>query len=273
MKNFIPKKLDGKVLWQRLVAEAEEMMSHEGLLGNVLDSIILSKHGLGEALAVQLSQKLGSNLLSHQTLEGLFLTSFSDNEEVVNAAEEDLLAHYHRDPACYQYLTPLLCFKGYLAIQLHRINHCLWQSGRIPLASYLQSRMSEVFSIDIHPKAQMGKGIMVDHGSGLVIGETTYLGNNISLLHGVTLGGSGKEDGDRHPRISDGVMIGANATILGKVTVGDCARIGAGSVVTRSVPPNVSVAGVPARIVGTTKGRIAAMELEQGLERDLDFII
>ena len=179
--------------------------------------------------------------------------------------DRDILAYYQRDPACQRYCLPLLYYKGFHAIQIHRINHALWQNQQEMLAFFFQNRASQVFGVDIHPAVRMGSGIMCDHGTGLVIGETSILGNNISLLHGVTLGGSGKEEGDRHPKIHDGVMIGAHASILGNVAVGECARVGAGSVVTSSVPAHATVVGVPARIVGE-ETRIPAKEMDQKLD-------
>ena len=205
-----------------------------------------------------------------RTLYELYLHALEKEPSIGEAVRADITAYYERDPACDQYCLPLLYFKGYHAIQAHRINHCLWKEGRKTLAYFLQNRASEVFGVDIHPGAKFGCGIMFDHGTGIVIGETAVLGNNISLLHGVTLGGSGKESGDRHPKIGDGVMIGANASVLGNIRIGHCAKIGAGSVVVRDVEPQTTVVGVPAKAVGLSKNTPAA-DMDQSLLCD-DFI-
>jgi serine O-acetyltransferase len=161
-----------------------------------------------------------------------------------------LVAVYDRDPACHRFLQPILYFKGYQAVQAYRVGHWLWQAGRIDLAYFVQMRVSEVFGVDIHPAAKIGRGIMIDHAHSIVIGETAVVGDNVSMLHSVTLGGTGKEDGVRHPKIGNGVLIGAGAKVLGNIEIGYCSRIAAGSVVLQDVPPCSTVAGVPARVVG-----------------------
>jgi serine O-acetyltransferase len=166
------------------------------------------------------------------------------------SARADLVAVFERDPACHRFLQPILYFKGYQAIQAYRVAHWLWLNGRIDLAYYFQMRISEVFGVDIHPAARIGKSIMIDHAHSIVIGETAVVGDNVSMLHSVTLGGTGKEDDIRHPTIEDGVLIGAGAKVLGNITVGRCSRVAAGSVVLMDVPPCKTVAGVPAKIVG-----------------------
>jgi serine O-acetyltransferase len=165
-------------------------------------------------------------------------------------ARADAIAVFERDPACHGYLQPLLFFKGYLALQAYRVGHWLWSSGHKDLSYFVQMRTSEVFGVDIHPGARLGHGIMIDHAHSIVIGETAVVGDNVSMLHAVTLGGTGKSDGDRHPKIGNGVMIGAGAAVLGNISIGDCSRVAAGSVVLQDVPPCTTVAGVPARIVG-----------------------
>ncbi|MEL7173999.1 MAG: serine O-acetyltransferase, partial [Pseudomonadota bacterium] len=166
------------------------------------------------------------------------------------AARADIMAVYERDPACERVLQPLLYFKGFLAIQCQRVAHHLWNNARRDVALYIQMRVSEMFSIDAHPAARIGKGLMIDHAHSIVIGETAVIGDDVSMLHGVTLGGTGKEGGDRHPKIADGVLIGAGAKVLGNITVGKCSRVAAGSVVLKAVPANTTVAGVPAKVVG-----------------------
>ena len=182
-------------------------------------------------------------------------------------------AIYERDPACDEYSLPLLYFKGFHAVQAHRINHWLYQNGRKTLAYFLQNRMSEVFGVDIHPAARFGHGLMLDHATGFVAGETAVLGNNISILHGVTLGGSGKESGDRHPKIGNGVMIGANASILGNIRIGENAKIGAGSVVVADVPSSITVVGVPAKPVGRSV-KAPSADMDQNIDLSgVEFII
>ena len=176
--------------------------------------------------------------------------AFAADPSLLEAARADLVAVYERDPACHRLLQPILYFKGYQAVQAYRIGHWLWNQGRYDLAYFVQMRTSEIFGIDIHPAARIGKGIMIDHAHSIVIGETAVVGDNVSMLHSVTLGGTGKEEEDRHPKIEDGVLIGAGAKVLGNIRVGHCSRIAAGSVVLEDVPPCKTVAGVPARIVG-----------------------
>jgi len=169
---------------------------------------------------------------------------------LVEASRADLMAIYERDPACHRLLQPILYFKGYQAVQAYRVAHHLWTQGRRDLAYFVQMRVSEIFGVDIHPGARVGKGIMIDHAHSIVIGETAVVGDNVSMLHSVTLGGTGKEEEDRHPKIGDGVLIGAGAKVLGNISVGHCSRIAAGSVVLEDVPACKTVAGIPARIVG-----------------------
>jgi len=220
-------------------------------------------------------EQAGNPTMDMRTLYELYLHALEKEPSIGEAVRADITAYYERDPACDQYCLPLLYFKGYHAIQAHRINHCLWKEGRKTLAYFLQNRASEVFGVDIHPAARFGQGIMIDHGTGVVIGETAVLGNDISILHGVTLGGSGKEGGDRHPKIGDGVMIGANASVLGNIRVNECAKIGAGSVVVAEVPAYSTVVGVPARVVGNKSQAKPAEEMNQNFyeEMNQDFYI
>jgi serine O-acetyltransferase len=176
--------------------------------------------------------------------------AYAENPEMGAAARADIVAVFERDPACDRMIKPLLYFKGFLAVQAYRLAHHLWTRGRKDIALYLQMRGSELFSVDIHPGARVGKGIMFDHAHAIVIGETAVVGDDVSMLHSVTLGGTGKEGGDRHPKIGDGVLIGAGAKVLGNIRIGNCSRIAAGSVVLKDVPPCKTVAGIPAQIVG-----------------------
>jgi len=187
------------------------------------------------------------------------------DKTIVAAAAADLDAIRARDPAAESYLTPFLYYKGFYALQWHRIGHWLWQAGRRDLAHFLQSRVSEVFAVDIHPAVPVGCGVFIDHGTGLVVGETAVIGNDVSILHEVTLGGTGKERGDRHPKVRDGVLLCAGAKVLGNVEIGPEAKVGAGSVVLSDVPPRATVAGVPARIVAWSHGAVPALEMDQSL--------
>jgi serine O-acetyltransferase len=192
---------------------------------------------------------------------------YSEDGRLGDAARADCVAVLERDPACHRALQPLLFFKGFLAIQAHRASNALWKAGRHNFAYLLQMRVSELFSIDIHPAATIGQGIMIDHAHAIVIGETARIGNNVSMLHGVTLGGTGKSDGMRHPLIEDGVLLGAGAKVLGNIRIGRCSRIAAGSVVLEDVPPMKTVAGVPARIVGEAGCSQPSLSMDQLLRQ------
>ncbi len=237
-------------VWEAIRSEAQAGVEEEPLLGGVFHSSILHHQTLEAALAFRLSQKLASAELSEQILREIMDAAHADDAGLGKAARADIVATYERDPACDRFLKPLLYFKGFQAVQAYRIAHWLSQQGRLHFASLIQMRVSECFGVDIHPGARIGKGIMIDHAHSIVIGETAVVGDNVSMLHSVTLGGTGKEDGDRHPKIGDGVLIGAGAKVLGNINVGACARIAAGSVVLEDVPERKTVAGIPARIVG-----------------------
>ena len=237
-------------VWARIKTEAEESVEHEPLLGGVVHSSILHHKTLESALAYRVSMKLTSNEMSEQILREICDMAYSDDDSLGMAARADIVAVYDRDPACDRFLLPMLFFKGFQAIQAYRIAHWLWTKGRRDMARFFQMRASETFGVDIHPAAKIGKGIMIDHAHSIVIGETAVVGDNVSMLHSVTLGGTGKEEQDRHPKIGEGVLIGAGAKVLGTIKVGHCSRIAAGSVVLQEVPPCKTVAGVPAKIVG-----------------------
>ncbi len=237
-------------VWSRIQEEAQEAVKSEPLLGGLIHSSLLHHPTMERALAYRFSLKLASGEMSEQILREIADEAFASAPDLAQAARADLVAVYERDPACHRFLQPILFFKGYQAIQAYRVGHWLWGIGRTDLSYFVQMRVSEVFGVDIHPAAQVGRGIMVDHAHSIVIGETAVVGDNVSMLHSVTLGGTGKEDGDRHPKIGDGVMIGAGAKVLGNIKVGHCSRIAAGSVVLEDVPPCTTVAGVPARVVG-----------------------
>lgn len=241
---------DSDPLWQQLLAEARRDAEGEPLLAQYLQSAILDRTSLAQALAFQLGNKLGSATLDCSQLYNLVCDTFRHHADALEAVKTDMKAVKERDPACVSYLHCLLNFKGFQACVGYRIGHKLWKEGRILLALVLQSRISEVFGVDIHPAATIGKGVLFDHATGVVIGETAVVGDNVAILHHVTLGGSGKTVGDRHPKIGSGVLIGAGATILGNIKVGDGAKIGAGAVVLTEVPPRTTAVGCPARLVG-----------------------
>ncbi|MBL4916419.1 serine O-acetyltransferase [Szabonella alba] len=237
-------------VWTRLEDEARAAILAEPVLGGLIHSSILHHPSLERALAYRFSLKLASGEMSEQILREIADEAHAAEPAIGQAARADLMAVFERDPACNRYLQPILFFKGYQAVQAYRIGHWLWTSGRRDMAYFVQARVSEVFGVDIHPAARIGRGIMIDHAHSIVVGETAVVGDNVSMLHSVTLGGTGKEDGDRHPKIGNGVLIGAGAKVLGNIHVGYCSRIAAGSVVLHDIPPCKTVAGVPARVVG-----------------------
>ena len=237
-------------VWARIKDEAEEAVKDEPLLGGLVHSSILHHKTIESALAYRISMKLASNEMPEQILREICDMAYADDAGIGLAARADIVAVNDRDPACDRFIQPMLFFKGFQAIQAYRVAHWLWQKGRRDMARFFQMRCSEVYGVDIHPAARIGKGIMIDHAHSIVIGETAVVGDNVSMLHSVTLGGTGKEEEDRHPKIGDGVLIGAGAKVLGNIKVGHCSRIAAGSVVLAEVPPCKTVAGVPAKIVG-----------------------
>jgi serine O-acetyltransferase len=237
-------------VWSRIRQEAESAISDEPLMGGLIHSSVLHHPTFERALAYRISTKLASTEMSEQIFREIADEALAADPAIAGAARADIVATFDRDPACHRYLQPLLFFKGFQAVQSYRLGHWLWNTGHKDLSYLVQMRVSEVFGVDIHPAARIGKGIMIDHAHSIVIGETAVVGDNVSMLHSVTLGGTGKEDGDRHPKIEDGVLIGAGAKVLGNIRIGHCSRIAAGSVVLEEVPPCKTVAGVPARIVG-----------------------
>ncbi|WP_099823874.1 serine O-acetyltransferase [Oceaniglobus indicus] len=237
-------------VWSRIRTEAEKSVAQEPLLGGLVHTSILHHSNFEHALCFRISLKLASDEMSEQIMREIADEAFTSEPGLGRAARADLVATLDRDPACHRLMQPLLFYKGFQAVQAYRLGHWLWDQGRFDLAYYIQARTSEVFGVDIHPAARIGQGIMIDHAHSIVIGETAVVGDNVSMLHSVTLGGTGKEDHDRHPKIGDGVLIGAGAKVLGNIRVGHCSRIAAGSVVLEEVPPMKTVAGVPARIVG-----------------------
>jgi len=250
-------------IWDSIKAECAEETANEPLLAGFLHATILSQPGIEEALAYLLASKLENATLPALGLRDIFYDVLQEDECIQRAILADLQAVVSRDPACPGYVNPLLYFKGFQSIQAYRVANHYWTMDRKHLAWYLQARISEVFAVDIHPGARIGKGIMFDHATSVVIGETAVVEDDFSMLHEVTLGGSGKEGGDRHPKIGRGVLIGAGAKILGNIRVGEGAKIGAGSVVLRDVPPHTTVAGVPAKVVNVPSSSLPALDMIQ----------
>ncbi|HLH10636.1 MAG TPA: serine O-acetyltransferase [Methylovirgula sp.] len=237
-------------IFAQVCAEAEEIVRREPQLAPWVSATILDQPSLEAAVIQRVSARLGHEELPAAFISQIYLDVVARDPAIGIAFRADILAILDRDPACTRLIEPVLYFKGFHAIAAHRLAHVLWNSGQQDLALYLQSRSSGVFQTDIHPAAQIGKGIFLDHATGLVVGSTAVIEDDVSMLQDVTLGGTGNECGDRHPKVRHGVLIGAGAKILGNIEVGHCARIAAGSVVLRPVPPKKTVAGVPARVVG-----------------------
>jgi serine O-acetyltransferase len=255
-------------IWTTIRDEAEAAIRNEPALGGFIFATVLSHDRLEDAVCHRLAQRLNHSDVDAGLINQTFQQVLASRPEIGRAFRADLAAVYDRDPACSRYIEPLLYFKGFHAIVVHRFSHELWRTGRRDYALYLQSQASRIFAIDVHPAARVGIGLMIDHGHGIVIGETAVIGDNVSMLHGVTLGGTGKETGDRHPKIGDNVMIGAGAKILGNISVGRCSRIAAGSVVLKDVPQNTTVAGVPAKVVGDAGCPEPARSMDQRVAPD-----
>jgi len=250
MAQVKPKITEVDPVWQQICDEATEAIQNEPLIGGFVHSSVLHHASLEDALAYRISMKLASSEMSDQMLREIADEAYAADPVMAEAARADIVAIFDRDPACHRFLQPLLFFKGFQAVQAHRLGAWLFRQGRKDLAYFVQMRVSEIFGVDIHPGATIGKGLMIDHAHSIVIGETAVVGDNVSMLHSVTLGGTGKEEEDRHPKIGDGVLIGAGAKVLGNITIGHCSRIASGSVVIEAVEPMKTVAGVPAKVVG-----------------------
>ena len=239
-------------LWIKVKFEASEVLSNEPMLSPIINRVILNHNCLEQAIIYQLSHKISSKDIANKVIKNILEEAYRADDTLIKSTELDLLAVFDRDPACVSLIHPILFFKGFIALQAYRISNWLWNENRTNMAYFIQSQISEVFGIDIHPGAIIGNGIMIDHGHSIVIGETSVIGNNVSILHSVTLGGTGKEDQKRHPTIEDGVLLGAGAKILGDIKIGFCSKIASGSVVLQSIPPQKTAAGVPAKVVGDT---------------------
>lgn len=256
---------DSTWLWQQIRREGQELVGSEPLLASFYHTALLNHASLASALAFLLADKLGNSDVQPMLLRQVCEEACAAQPQIIDAATADSLAHYDRDPACKHYSMPLLHFKGFHALQAYRVAHWLWQQQRRSLAVFLQSRIADAFDIDIHPAAIIGRGLMFDHGTGVVIGETAELGDDISMLHSVTLGGCGTGPGRRHPRIGAGVLIASGAKLLGPITIGRGAKIAAGSVVLDDVADFSTVAGVPARVVGASHRHASALDMDQHL--------
>jgi serine O-acetyltransferase len=265
--NKIPMK-DGHIshldpLWSRIKLDASLAIEQDQTVSGLMQQAVLSHQSFDLAVASRIASRLARPLLDYDRLYGQLSSLLDINPALAQAMAADCLAVLDRDPACTRLIEPLLYFKGFHALQTHRFAHHLWHMGRKDFALYLQSCSSEVFQTDIHPQARIGQGVFLDHATGLVVGSTAVIEDDVSILQGVTLGGTGKETGDRHPKIRKGVLIGAGAKILGNIEIGHCARVAAGSVVLNSVPHNMTVAGVPARVVGEAGCAEPARSMDQ----------
>lgn len=251
-------------LWNCIREEAAAHAKSEPILASFLHASILNHANLCAALSFLLAGKLDSSTANALTIREVIDAAHADDPSLVASAALDIIAFYERDSACNHYSTPLLFYKGYQALQAYRVAHWLWQQGRTSMALFFQHRISVVFSVDIHPAARLGSGILLDHGTGIVIGQTATVGDNVSIMQSVTLGGTGKESGDRHPKIAADVLIGAGSKILGNILVGEGAQVMAGSVVLKAVEPHTLVAGVPATVIGKPSCDTPAQSMDQG---------
>jgi serine O-acetyltransferase len=257
---------DVMAVWETLRQEAAKVAAEESSLVHLVNDVIISRDSAAAALGARLARRLAREDMPRDSLEPLLTGVFESHPHLVHSATRDLLAMFERDPACFSLLEPLLFFKGFLALTTYRVSHQLWHDKRRWLALYLQSVASEAFAVDIHPAARIGCGILLDHATSFVVGETAIIEDDVSILHEVTLGGTGKQTGDRHPIIRSGVLLGAGAKILGRVEIGTGAKVGAGSVVLADVPAHTTVAGVPAVIVGRSSEENPAIEMNQHLD-------
>ena len=254
-----------ETVWSLMREEAAVKAAQEPILGSYFHATVLNHKSFGAALSFRLASKLDNPMLPTMLIRDVINEAVESDPEILGAAARDIVACYTRDPACEDLSTPFLFFKGFHALQAHRIAHWLWHRGRRTLAQFFQNQISVTLGVDMHPAARIGAGIMLDHATGIVVGETAVIEDDVSMLHSVTLGGTGKVSGDRHPKIRRGVLLAAGCKIIGNIEVGAGAKVGAGSVVLEDVPPGVTVAGVPAKVVGRCAGKIAAHEMDQSL--------
>ncbi|MEI9888258.1 MAG: serine O-acetyltransferase [Rhizomicrobium sp.] len=257
-------------IWSALRQEAEALAVAEPALASFVHAAVLKHDRLENALSYHLAKKLGSEDLSPMMTHEIFEEAMAEDPSIGDAVRADLSAVFDRDPACNTHLEALLFYKGFHALECHRIAHWLWNHDRRAMARFFQSRISELFAIDIHPAARIGKGIMVDHGTGVVIGETAVVEDDVSMLHGVTLGGTGKENGDRHPKVRRGVLLSMGAKILGNIEIGEYSRVGAGSVVLKPVPPGCTAVGVPSHLTHCAGAERPSQAMNQLIDDEHD---
>ena len=262
-KAVLPENLD---LWDRMREEAARKAQQEPILGSYFHATILNHASFEAALSFRLASKLDTPMLPTMMIRDVIHEAIATNPGILAAAEIDVLATYTRDPACPDLSTPFLYFKGFHALQAHRIAHWLWHEDRATLAAFFQNQISVTLGVDMHPAARIGSGIMLDHATGIVVGETAVIEDDVSILHSVTLGGTGKDSGDRHPKIRRGVLLAAGCKVIGNIEVGEGAKVGAGSVVLQDVPAHVTVAGVPAVVVGRPSGQAPALDMDHRLD-------
>ena len=253
-------------IWTSLRQQAEAMAAREPALAGFVQATLLQHERLEQALSYHLARKLGSEDLDPLAIREMFDTAIAADESIGAALRADLSAVFERDPACHSYLDAFLFYKGFHALESYRVAHWLWREGRQAMALFLQSRISQLFAVDVHPAAKIGRGIMFDHGTGIVIGETSVVEDDVSIMQDVTLGGTGKESGDRHPKIRRGVLLSLGAKILGNIEVGEYSRVGAGSVVLKPVPPGCTAVGVPAKLVNCDCGENPSQQMNHYIE-------
>jgi len=257
-------------VWETIKQETRDQAQNEPALASFLHATILNHDTFEDALSYHLAQKLASPAISALQVRVIIDEALSSDPRIGQAMREDIKAVFERDSACNEYCLPFLYFKGFHALQCYRVAHWLWRQGRFALAYFFQSHIALTFGVDIHPAARIGKGIMLDHATGIVIGETSVVEDDVSIMQSVTLGGTGKETGDRHPKVRRGVLISAGAKILGNIEIGEGAKIGAGSVVLKAVPPHTTVAGVPAVPVGKPRSAKPALDMNHEISCDSD---
>ena len=253
-------------IWTALREQAQAMASREPTLAGFVHATILQHDRLEQALSYHLARKLGGEDLSPLAIREMFDDAVAAEPGLGAAVRADLSAVFERDPACHSYVDAFLFYKGFHALESFRISHWLWTSNRPAMALFLQSRISQLFAVDIHPAARIGRGIMLDHATGIVIGETAVVEDDVSIMQDVTLGGTGKESGDRHPKIRRGVLLSLGAKILGNIEIGEYSRVGAGSVVLKSVPPHCTAVGVPAKLVNCDCGERPSHQMDHFIE-------
>ncbi len=253
-------------IWKRILEESKEVSKRDPSVLNLFNQFVLRYDNFSDALANLFSTKLnGGSFFSYNELFEISTGTIRDDQEIIESAAMDIQAFFERDPACTKYLEPFLFYKGFIAVQCYRIATYKHSNNQIELAKFIQMRVSELFGVDLHPQAKIGSGLMIDHAHSIVVGATAVVEDNVSMLHSVTLGGTGKDKGDRHPKIGKGVLLGAGCSILGNISIGYCSKVASGSVVLNDVPPCKTVAGIPARIVGESGCENPSHEMDHSI--------